>query len=623
MSASASASETLMSPVLAAPCAATPEQCLLAEIQAMQQRLDRQPQAYTCRINLKVAFFFDGTGNNIEADIGTDEHSNVARLFRAYPQDRIEQGIYAYYIPGLGTYFRKVGDVGDDDGGAFGKYGEERLIIAMKWLNETISKHSLNTIEAIEVSIFGFSRGAALARAFARRIAKKCSPNLSQPHKFLWPSAGKPFSISFLGLFDTVASVGLPASSGVNSALFAKRWRTLETALEYRRSDQGSGLAAQAFGGLPGADPTPGAADGHGAWASDLRVPEMVERTVHLVAMNEIRNSFPLDTVWNGRKLPDNAIEIVYPGAHSNVGGGYRPGEGGKSMTRGLLLSKVPLRRMYDEAVAVGVPMLSLDNALIKDDFSFDPDLKERFDRTTVLAKPKSNRLGDALLSYNQLYLSWRFRKIRLALRAQDRAAIDAQEEKYRQEEEALNRRMKELENAPERKAAERDMRNRQAEWQRAVQRSAHFPHEKEEAAYMQAKARFDSINDAYLKERAKMRTLPDRGGELTANLERYDLQLLKDVAFLKAHKEASGAKLRPHYVELLSAYDREFGKNQGLVDPLVIDFFDSFVHDSLSGFAKDVTLPSDPRCCYIGGDDELKYANNRPVPGAGATRQA
>jgi len=28
----------------------------------------------------------------------------------------------------------------------------------------------------------------------------------------------------------------------------------------------------------------------------------------------------------------------------------------------------------------------------------------------------------------------------------------------------------------------------------------------------------------------------------------------------------------------------------------------------------KDVTLPSDPRCCYIGGDKELKYADNSRV---------
>jgi len=46
----------------------------------------------------------------------------------------------------------------------------------------------------------------------------------------------------------------------------------------------------------------------------------------------------------------------------------------------------------------------------------------------------------------------------------------------------------------------------------------------------------------------------------------------------------------------------------------LVIEFFDNFVHDSLAGFAKDETLPSDPRCCYIGGDKEMKFADNSRV---------
>jgi len=68
------------------------------------------------------------------------------------------------------------------------------------------------------------------------------------------------------------------------------------------------------------------------------------------------------------------------------------------------------------------------------------------------------------------------------------------------------------------------------------------------------------------------------------------------------------------HSPDKIEAHDDEFERGKGLTDPLVIDFFDSFVHDSLAGFAKDVTLPSDPRCCYIGGDEELKYADNRPM---------
>ena len=559
----------------------------------------------------------------MDADTGTDEHSNVARLFNAYPKDLPESGIYKHYIPGLGTYFREIGDIGDDDGAAFAKYGDARLDKAMQWLDETVVKHPVDKIEGIQVSIFGFSRGATLARAFARRIQARCVVDPLNASQHLWPSIGKPFAIQFLGLFDTVASVGIPASAGVGSLFLAKKWTDLEPSLESRRSSLFSGLAAQAFGDRPGADPTPGPWDGHMGWAKNLRVPPVVQRTVHLMAMNEIRNSFPLDTIWDGARMPANAEEIVYPGAHSNIGGGYRPGEGGKSLTGQFMLSKIPLRKMYDEAVLAGVPLLPLESANLKSDFEFDSELQERFNQTLAKAGVNAGRLGDALLAHGQLYLRWRFRKIHLRLRAQDAEGIQAQEARYRQEAEQMKAREAELENDPARKKAERDMNNKHAEWQSAVQFAPDYSHDQEEAAYLAAKAKFDELNDPYLRERAKLRTLPSYDGELVGNLDAYDRQLMKDVAFIKSQQAKGFKNLRPHYVRLMEAHDDEFVRGKGLSDPLVIDFFDSFVHDSLAGFAKDVTLPSDPRCCYIGGDDELKYANNQPMRDVSLSQRA
>ena len=611
---SASASQTLNAPVALAPPAPSSGLSLLDQAKALQCRLANQPLAYTCRLNLKIGFFFDGTGNNLDADIGTDEHSNVARLFLAYPKDVEDQGIYAHYIPGLGTYFRDIGDTGDDDGAAFARHGEARLNQAMRWLDETIARHPADKVETIQVYLFGFSRGATLARAFARRLQDRCQPLRGKPGQHAWPTVGKPFVVQFLGLFDTVASVGIPASAGLNSLFLAKKWRDLEPALESRRRDGNSGLAAQAFGDQPGADPTPTPWDGHLGWAGNLRVPPVVQRTLHLIAMNEIRNSFPLDTIWDGNRLPDNAEEIVYPGAHSNVGGGYRPGEAGKSMISQFMLSKIPLRKMYDEAVLAGVPLLSLDVASNQADFAFDPELQERFNHTLKQPGLSGGKLGEALLAHNKLYLKWRFRKIRLKLRAQDAQAIDAGEATYRKEASATQARMSALENDPQRRAAERDMVAKQSAWESATLAAPGHQHQTEHRAYLAAKERFDALNDPYLRERAKLRTLPSHGGELVGNLDAYDRQLMKDVAFLKERSRSNASPLRPHYAALIQAHDEEFVHGQGLTDPKVIFFFDTFVHDSLAGFAKDVTLPSDPRCCYIGGDDELKYANNRPV---------
>ncbi|WP_374317210.1 DUF2235 domain-containing protein [Aquabacterium sp.] len=621
--ATAEARDTLSAPVSLAPPAPAVHKSLVEQARALQSKLGDRLAPHTCKVSLKIGFFFDGTGNNMDADLDTDEHSNVARLLRAYPSEMQERGVYRYYIPGLGTYFREIGDIGDDDGAAFAKYGDARLDKAMQWLDETVLKHPADKIERIQVSVFGFSRGATLARAFARRIQARCALDPLNVNQHLWPSVGKPFAIQFLGLFDTVASVGIPASAGVGSLFLAKNWKDLEPSLESRRSSLFSGLAAQAFGDQPGADPTPGAWDGHMGWAKNLRVPPVVQRTVHLMAMNEIRNSFPLDTIWDGVRMPANAEEIVYPGAHSNIGGGYRPGEGGKSTSRGLMLSKIPLRKMYDEAVLAGVPLLSLESANLKSDFEFDPELQERFNQTLAKAGVSAGRLGDALLAHSQLYLRWRFRKIHLRLRAQEAEGIQAQEARYRKEAGEIKAREAELENDPARKKAERDMNNKHAEWQWAVQVAPDYPHDQEEAAYLAAKARFDELNDPYLRERAKLRTLPSYGGELVGNLEAYDRQLMKDVAFIKSQQAKGYKNLRPHYVRLMEAHDDEFVHGKGLSDPLVIKFFDSFVHDSLAGFAKDVTLPSDPRCCYIGGDDELKYANNQRMQDQGSPRSA
>ncbi|MDE2076585.1 MAG: DUF2235 domain-containing protein [Burkholderiales bacterium] len=611
LSSSASALDTLLAPVSPPPDAPIGELNPFAASAALHARLGTTPNAYTCKVKLKIGFFFDGTGNNLDADVGTDEHSNVARLFRAFYDVDQDKGIYKHYIPGLGTYFREIGDEGGDWGNGFGARGEDRLDQAMKWLDETIAKHPADKIESIELSVFGFSRGSTLARAFARRVDARCD---WRGNEAIWPTVNKSLCIHFLGLFDTVASVGLPASTGLGASQVAFDASVLDKKLDSRRTGWGSGLQAQAFGDSPGADPTPWIFDGHMAWAHDLRIPPVVSRTIHLMAMNELRNSFPLDTIWNGNELPAGATEIVYPGAHSNVGGGYRPGEAGKSLRREFMLSKIPLRKMYEEAVSNGVPLLPLDNPKIADDFAFDSELADRFNSVMTHAGFTQGRLGDALLAHSQLYYRWRFRKIRLRLREQEFAEIQKEESVFRREAEGddghsgLKQRVDQLKEQSDQ--AERDMQRKHNAWLTASQHAPDFDHEARHQAYMDAKMRHERALDAYLKEKGKLDTLPDYKGELIGKLDLYDEHLIKDVNYLKSQL-ASGKKLRPHYERLLQAYDDEFTHGRGLTDPLVIDFYDSFVHDSLAGFAKDVTLPSDPRCCYIGGDKELKYADN------------
>jgi hypothetical protein len=71
---------------------------------------------------------------------------------------------------------------------------------------------------------------------------------------------------------------------------------------------------------------------------------------------------------------------------------------------------------------------------------------------------------------------------------------------------------------------------------------------------------------------------------------------------------------LRPHYAGLIEAYEAEFTHNRGLLSghPDALAFFEHHVHDSLAGFAKDATLPSDPRVVFIGGDTRSQFAKGQ-----------
>jgi hypothetical protein len=294
----------------------------------------------------RIAFFFDGTGNNLEADAENDEHSNVARLFRAHQRNEPAQGIFRYYIPGIGTRFKDIGDPGGDPLGlAFGGRGQARLDWAMSKFEDCVSQ---SKGRAIHLSLFGFSRGATLARAFARLVADRCVRGNDGVWRFTHKQIRYPVRLYFMGLFDTVASVGAPMGTNNLQALdLTTGLLDLKQVLNGRHM-YGSTLEDIAFasGGAPGADPASGMANGHMAWADDLRIPEMVEDCLHMVAAHEIRNSFPLDSVLQGARYPRNCREMVFPGAHSDVGGGYRQGEGARSPLPGSFLSLVALRAM-------------------------------------------------------------------------------------------------------------------------------------------------------------------------------------------------------------------------------------------------------------------------------------
>ena len=376
-----------------------------------------------CCKTLRISLFFDGTGNNLNNDLGllsasqfpgdpppVPHPTNVARLFRStigtgyaggttlslaaarlLDADGVGTGeYYKYYMPGVGTPFPEVGDLDYGfQGLALASYGEERinwglmmLIDALKRLlgqgklaNVGAAVKAMGTLADIggaanrrrefekqlmllraslrlaleqpspgqpkllglKLYVYGFSRGAAAARAFVRWLTEllvQPEPGQTMEPYLAVGDLKLPVSIEYLGLLDTVASVGV-------AHLFPMT-------------------------------------DGHMSWASGTMEltsedthPELIKRCLHIVAAHEQRLCFPLDSIRRSNgEYPRNSVEVVHPGMHSDQGGGYTPGVQGKAWSEeniqgdGLLLSQIALNDMYADAFAYGAPVKVPKSAL-------------------------------------------------------------------------------------------------------------------------------------------------------------------------------------------------------------------------------------------------------------------
>lgn len=585
----------------------------------------------TCCITLRVAFFFDGTGNNRDADEPSLKNSNVARLYRSHVDDNAAEGIYHFYIPGVATYFPEIGDAGGSSTElAMGKGGEKRIDWAMKQLKKTISKHPPGkTLVELRLAAFGFSRGSAEARAFANRVAKKCAQANGQ---WRWKSPDLPVHFNFLGLFDTVASVGLVRTASLSGATWvAKGWTSLDTALAQRREGgygADSGLRELAFG-APGADPTTGSVgSGHMGYGDEMAIPPVVEKCVHFVALHEQRNSFPSDSVRVGNSYPDNCEEYGYPGMHSDVGGGYQAGEQGRSLKDQQKLSQLPLLHMHKLAVEHGVPLMGIDEIPVRkymDYFQLSPVLDARWNYYMQTAGRGGRPLGQMALAHTRLWYQWRFQRIHAYLKAINGQPGDTlpNEDSVRQAEAGFDRQraaaqtqVDAAQNDPDWVAAKARLNHASALLRRESERRRQgLPNDvaAKQADYDAAKANEQVYEDNYHRARASLDAVPGSGA--AAAIQAYDLNLIRDVQTMRRLVDERGAQnLRPHYRMLLEAHTAEFD-GRGLTDPEIIAFFNDYVHDSLAGFAKDLTLPSDPRNFFDGGNELVRYADN-DVPG-------
>ena len=362
-----------------------------------------------CSDVVHISVFFDGTGNNKDADEEKKKWSNPARLWKSADQHAQEsesngcKSNYAIYVSGVGTRFngelnifqRALAMMQDHSGFGLGvgtggtrrlDYGEDQLNDALKQVmiinakkseidtgkyasekkvysfaevDNSLKQHRL--IKKINISTFGFSRGAALARAFTNQFMWQCE---SDCNGLSYGTGKYPIEFKFMGIFDTVASFGLPATNLNNNLTFEGR---------------------------------------------DMVIDERIKMCVHHVAGNELRFAFPVDLIHkgNGQIANPNWKELVYPGMHSDVGGGYTPG----SQNVNDNFARIPLKDMLEDAVSAGVRMFDYNQlkekygALFTEQFEIQNETQRLYD--AVKAQMSSTgKVQDQIAAAMKVYYS-------------------------------------------------------------------------------------------------------------------------------------------------------------------------------------------------------------------------
>lgn len=246
---------------------------------------------------------YDGDGSSPDNSYGNDV-TNVARLYGLYTDQTAEvlpldaeHASLAVYLEGVGTASGSADSLysqgtGRGDTGVLARVLQcpEKILEQIRFFRQNNPDALINKIE---VDIFGFSRGAAAARHFANDLLKGESSLLAArinttadifTSDFAW-RPHQDISLGFIGLFDTVAGLVTPLrrdfspANGVNYGLQL-------------------GIA-----------------------------PHAARKVVQLVAGDEYRHNFALNSA--------GAADILLPGAHSDIGGGYLP-----SSQEKLLLSR-------------------------------------------------------------------------------------------------------------------------------------------------------------------------------------------------------------------------------------------------------------------------------------------
>ena len=270
---------------------------------------------------LQIGIFFDGTGNDNQKK-NKDSLSNVWYLYDMHKGDGKDIGdshaLRKFYQRGVGSESDGLLSWAIDKAGNAGGYGAAvRFDNAIFYIEKYIKQYADNAKgqlpSIITLDVFGFSRGAAMARHFVNCIKQNY-------FDFKNPDINEAFSannilINFLGVFDTVGSFNI---AGDNDD----------------------------FG-----------------FSFHIKPSWIESKAMHIYALNEYRWGFDLQALVQKQDsnypvdiIEGNFIEIGLPGAHSDIGGSYSFNKL-TQFANNALLACPPLALMAKHAMENGVPL--------------------------------------------------------------------------------------------------------------------------------------------------------------------------------------------------------------------------------------------------------------------------
>lgn len=334
------------------------------------------------------------TKENAEnASNGSWKYSNVAvlrSLTRKKPKESVDGKVgivYNLYIEGVGRfwdgkYIDKVTDTHPIHAGmGIGRTGvvglvSKTMVLVEDFLDSVIPYDKRESVN-IHFAVWGFSRGSTCGRLFSFLITednineaklpktKEFKQYLPQTYykndTILFLKEYKNKTVDFLGIFDTVSSIGFlrkddtSTNYGVNR--FGKKWggddnenvNHMHSLFRMTFSDAANNYHCD------------------NAHNYGLYSPKNCKHTFHICAIDEFRENFAI--VDLGKNLKGTTCtEVFMPGCHSDIGGGYMYNDGGENdlitlrrtiagKNTKLIISPDPQKEVPSEALSQEVMM--------------------------------------------------------------------------------------------------------------------------------------------------------------------------------------------------------------------------------------------------------------------------